>query len=81
MEHIPKAAKKKKVKRIHSYELIDSYSWLEQKKKKEVIDYIGRENKYTEFVMKDTKKLQREIFKELNLEPSSNLASSVNSSP
>ena len=34
MEHIPKAAKKKKVKRIHSYELVDSYSWLEQKKKK-----------------------------------------------
>ena len=65
MEHIPKAAKKKKVKRIHSYELVDSYSWLEQKKKKEVIDYIIRENQYTEFVMKDTKKLQREIFKEL----------------
>ena len=62
MEHIPKAAKKKKVKRIHSYELVDSYSWLEQKKK-EVIDYISRENKYTEFVMKDTKKLQTEIVK------------------
>ena len=33
MEHIPKAAKKES-KRIHSYELVDSYSWLEQKKKR-----------------------------------------------
>ena len=39
MKHIPKATKKKS-KRIHSYELVDSYSWLEEKKKKEVIDYI-----------------------------------------
>ena len=65
MEHIPKAAKKKKVRRIHSHELVDSYSWLEQKKKKEVIDYINKENKYTEFVMKDTQKLQTEICQEL----------------
>ena len=36
---------------------------LNRRKKKEVIDYISRENKYTEFVMKDTKKLQREISK------------------
>ena len=65
MEHIPKAVKKKKVKRIHSHELVDSYSWLEEKKKKEVIDYIDKENKYTESVMKDTQKLQTEICQEL----------------
>lgn len=65
MEHIPKAAKKKKFTRIHSYELVDSYSWLEQKKKKEVIDYIYSENGYTDFVMRDTKRLQEEICEEL----------------
>src|SRR6056297_1058916 len=61
----PDANKKKHVTEIHGYKLVDYYHWLKNKDNKEVIDYIKRENKYTENKMEHTEKLQQEIYDEI----------------
>jgi len=52
---------------IHNDVRIDNYFWLKNRDAKDVIDYLKLENKYTEFKMKDTKKLQKDLYKELLL--------------
>ncbi|MEF3280077.1 MAG: S9 family peptidase [Elusimicrobiota bacterium] len=44
---------------------IDNYFWLKDRDSKDVIDYLKAENKYTELVMKDYKKVEKQIYKEL----------------
>ena len=73
---IPKLEKKRNVTNLHGYEIIDDYSWVHQKdilevltdKKKllpEVRDYLEKENDYTTFNLKDTKKTQDILFNEI----------------
>jgi len=50
---------------IHEDVRIDNYFWLKNRDSKDVLDYLNLENKYTEYVMKDTKKLQKQLYKEL----------------
>ena len=73
---IPKLKKKRNVTNLHGYEIIDDYSWVHQKdilevltdKKKllpEVRDYLEKENDYTTFNLRDTKKTQDILFNEI----------------
>lgn len=51
--------------KIHGDTRIDCYYWMKNRDSKQVLDYLREENRYTEYVMKDTLKLQRKIFREL----------------
>lgn len=44
---------------------IDNYFWLKERDSKDVIDYLTAENKYTEYIMKDYKDVQKKLYKEL----------------
>ena len=44
---------------------IDYYDWLKEKDNPDVIQYLADENTYTDYILKDTKKLQKTIFKEI----------------
>ncbi len=61
----PKADIKAKKLLNFNTERIDNYFWLNDKNNKEVIDYLKEENKYTEEIMADTKKLQEDIYSEI----------------
>jgi len=52
--------------RIHGVQLIDNYSWLKDltRTKKDVIDYVESENKYTDQKLSHTKKLQETLYNE-----------------
>ena len=73
---IPHLRKKLERKSCHSTTWEDNYSWIHQKnilevlkdKKKldpEVEKYLNEENEYTEYNLKDTKLLQKELFNEI----------------
>ena len=53
--------------KIHGVELIDNYNWLKDKTRTdpEVIEYINKENEYSEKMLKHTEKLQKKIFNEI----------------
>lgn len=50
---------------IHGDVRVDNYFWLKNRDSKEVINYLEAENKYTEFIMKDTGDLRKTLYKEL----------------
>ncbi len=50
---------------IHGDRRIDNYYWMKNRDSKNVFDYLKAENKYTEYVMKDYKKIEKKIFNEL----------------
>jgi len=50
---------------INGYTLQDNYFWLRDKKNPEVIQHLEAENAYAEAVMKPTKDLQDELYKEM----------------
>ena len=58
-------------KRIPKYDTlfgdvrVDYYYWLRDRENPEVIEYLRAENKYTEKMMADTKRLRERLFKEL----------------
>jgi len=58
-------------KRIPQYDTlfgdvrVDYYYWLRDRENPEVIEYLRAENKYTEKIMADTKRLRERLFKEL----------------
>ncbi len=73
---IPQLRKKPEIKSCHNISWEDNYSWIHQKnilevlqnRKKlnpEVEDYLNQENAYTEYHLKDTKVLQKELFNEI----------------
>ena len=73
---IPQLKKKPEIKKCHDTTWKDNYSWIHQKnildvlkdKKKldpEVRKYLEEENSFTEINLKDTKKIQKELFKEI----------------
>jgi oligopeptidase B len=51
--------------KLHGETLVDNYFWLREKTNPEVIDYLDRENAYTEAVMKPTEALQKELYDEM----------------
>jgi len=73
---IPQLEKKPEIKSCHDIKWKDDYSWIHQKNILEVLKdgskllpevkkYLEEENDYTEHNLKDTKKLQKELFKEI----------------
>ncbi len=73
---IPQLAKKLEKKSCHGTVWEDNYSWIHQKNILEVLkdgsklmpevrEYLEKENAYTEFHLKDTKKIQKELFNEI----------------
>src|SRR4051812_17281985 len=67
----PNAAKPPSVKavphelKLHGETLVDNYFWLREKINPEVIDYLNKENTYTEAVMKPTEGLQKTLYDEM----------------
>ena len=73
---IPQLEKKTEVKSCHNVRWKDNYSWIHQsnildvlkdgsKLLAEVRKYLEEENAYTQFHLKNTKKLQKELFNEI----------------
>ena len=73
---IPQLRKKSEIKSCHNTSWEDNYSWVHQKNILEVLkdsskllpevrDYLEQENTFTEFNLKDTKKMQEDLFKEI----------------
>ena len=73
---IPQLEKKPEIKSCHNVTWEDNYSWIHQenilgvlkdssKLLPEVRKYLEEENKFTEFHLKDTKKIQKELFNEI----------------
>jgi len=46
-------------------ERIDPYYWIRDKANLEIIDYLAKENSYTDIVMSSTKALQETIYNEI----------------
>ena len=73
---IPQLEKKTEIKSCHNVRWKDNYSWIHQsnildvlkdgsKLLAEVRKYLEEENAYTQFHLKDAKKLQKELFNEI----------------
>ena len=73
---IPQLSKKPETKSCHNTDWEDNYSWIHQKNILEVLKdsqklnpevkkYLEEENSFTEFHMSDTKKIQKDLFKEI----------------
>lgn len=50
---------------LHGDTLIDHYSWMKDKKKPSLINYLYEENAFTDHVMQNTFFLRQELYKEL----------------
>ena len=61
----PQAKKIEKKLTIHGDQRIDNYYWLNERENPEVIAYLEEENAYCNFIMKDTERLQKELFQEM----------------
>lgn len=62
----PPVAKKKPTALVaHGDTRIDNYFWLNNRKDKEVIDYINKENSFTKSQLKSTKGLQKKLYAEM----------------
>jgi len=73
---IPQLEKKAEIKTCHNIKWEDNYSWIHQKNILEVLKdgskllpevrkYLEEENAYAEYNLKDTQKIQKELFKEI----------------
>ncbi|KAJ3123056.1 hypothetical protein HK098_002239, partial [Nowakowskiella sp. JEL0407] len=56
--------KPKKWVNVHGEEWEDGFAWLNERENKEVLEYIEEENKYSREIMKETKPLQKMLYKE-----------------
>lgn len=61
----PQAKKIQKILETNGDQRIDDYFWMNERENPEVISYLEEENKYCDFVMKDTEKFQQELFEEM----------------
>ena len=61
----PICEKKNKNLTIHESVRIDPYYWLNDRENPEVIDYLNKENDYTDDVLSHTKDFQNSLFNEL----------------
>jgi len=73
---IPQLEKKLEIKSCHNLKWEDNYSWIHQKNILEVLkdsskllpkvkEYLEEENRFTDFHLKNTKKIQDSLFKEI----------------
>tara|TARA_B100001142_G_scaffold251026_1_gene251244 strand:- start:356 stop:2431 length:2076 start_codon:yes stop_codon:yes gene_type:complete len=73
---IPQLKKKSEIKTCHDVSWEDNYSWIHQKNILEVLkdnkkldlevkNYLEEENSFTAFYLKDTKKIQEDLFNEI----------------
>ena len=73
---VPQLRKKPEIKSCHNVTWEDNYSWIHQKNILEVLkdkdkldpevrEYLIRENDYTEYHLKDTRDLQKNLFDEI----------------
>ena len=73
---VPQLRKKPEIKSCHNVTWQDDYSWIHQKnildvlKDKDKLDpkvreYLVQENNYTEYHLRDTKDLQKNLFDEI----------------
>jgi len=74
--NIPKLRQQKTIKKCHGISWEDNYAWIHQKNILEVLKdptklnsevrkYLEKNNEYTEFHLKDTKKFQKKLFNEI----------------
>lgn len=61
----PVAKIKPHLQHIHGYTLTDNYYWLRDKNNSEVIDYLNKENQYTQSMTKHTKRFQDKLYREM----------------
>ena len=61
----PKAEKIQKELTLHGNTRIDNYFWLNERDNPAVLDYLTKENEYTDYVLKDTKELQEKLYQEI----------------
>jgi oligopeptidase B len=61
----PKAEKIKKELSLHGHTRIDNYFWLNERDNPAVLEYLTKENEYTDHVLKDTKELQEKLYQEI----------------
>ena len=61
----PTCKKERKELTIHGDTRIDNYFWLNDRENPEVIDYLNKENDYTESKLEHTKTLQEELYNEI----------------
>jgi len=61
----PQVEKKPKELILHEHTRIDNYYWLRERENPEVIEYLNKENEYTNEVMKETKPLREKLFNEI----------------
>jgi oligopeptidase B len=61
----PKAKKIKKELSLHGRTRIDNYFWLNERDNPAVLEYLTKENEYTDYVLKDTKGLQEKLYQEI----------------
>ncbi len=50
---------------IHDDIRIDNYAWLQDKSNPETIDYITKENEYTDAILKPTEELKNQLYNEM----------------
>ena len=74
--NIPKLRQQKTIKNCHGISWEDNYAWVHQKNILEVLKnpkklnsevrkYLEKNNQYTEYQLKNTKKIQKKLFKEI----------------
>ncbi len=61
----PRAEKKPYKHIIHGHERIDNYYWMRERENPKVIDYLKKENEYTETMLAPIKGLRRKLFQEM----------------
>jgi len=61
----PAAKKRRKELFMHGHIRVDNYYWLNNRKNSEVIKYLKRENKYTDFVLRNERQLKKKLFQEI----------------
>ncbi len=61
----PVAEKIKKELTTHGHTRVDNYYWLNDREDEKVIDYLNKENDYTDGILEHTKPLQDKLFKEI----------------
>lgn len=61
----PIAKTQKTILKKFNTERVDNYFWLKDKTNKDVLEYLNRENAYTEKIMASTKDLQSKIYDEI----------------
>ena len=61
----PSCQIQEKLLSIHNHNRIDNYYWLNKREDPNVIDYLNKENEYTNSQMEDTKEIQKNLFYEL----------------